>query len=60
MIGEVSNPEVRFGQAIMSLNKGYSMKEEMDVFYMTQRAEQRLRKEGCKEATPINKKVINF
>lgn len=58
MIGEVYNSEVRFEQAIMSLNKSYPMKEEMVVFYVTQRAEQRLRKDNCKEFTPINKKVI--
>lgn len=60
MIGEVYSPEVRFRQAIMSLNMVYSVKEEMDVFYVTQRAEQRLRKEGCREVTPINKRIIKF
>lgn len=60
MIGEVYNPEVRFRQAIMSLNNGYSMNKEMDVFYVTQRPEQRLRKEGCREVSTINKKVIKF
>lgn len=59
MIGEVYNSEVRFGQAIMFLNKGDPMIEEMDVFYVTQRADQRLRKDSCKEFTPINKKVIS-
>lgn len=54
MIGEVYNPEARFRQAIMSLNNGYSVNEEMDVFYVIQRAEQRLRKEGCREVKPIN------
>lgn len=28
----------------------------MDVFYVMQRAEQRLRKEECREVTPINLK----
>lgn len=60
MIGEVYNSEVRFRQAIMSLNNGYSMNAEMDVFYVTQRAERRLRKEGCREVNPINKNVIKF
>lgn len=60
MIGEVYNPEVSFRKALMSLNNGYSMNEEMDVFYVTQRAERRLREEGCREVNPINKKVIKF
>lgn len=39
---------------MLALNEGYPVKEEMNVFSVTQRAEQRLRKEGRWEVTPIN------
>lgn len=60
MIGEVYNPEIRFRQAVVSLSRSFSMKEEMNVSCVTQKAEQGLRKEGCREVIPINKKVIKF
>lgn len=43
----------------MSLNKSKLMKEEMDIFYVTQRAEERLREEARREVTPINEKQQN-
>lgn len=49
MISEVCATAVKFRQAMMSLNKGYLMKEKIDIFYGSRTAGQRLRKEDCKE-----------